>query len=88
MRITMHMTVGIATPVPEVIYYHAVNVKKEQSTDDLRSPQKLVIDIHATRLSKKSTFSEASKEHFEKLKQQQEHEKHEKAQSLYNFQEM
>lgn len=69
------MTVGIAAPAPEVIYHRAVKTKKKPINDDLCSQLNVVVDLHATQITKSSTFPEASNQHFEKLKQHEQHEK-------------
>lgn len=76
--IPKQMAVWIAASTPAEIYYPAIKAKKERTTGDLRSPHNLVFEVHATVISRTSTFSKATNQKFENLKQ---HEEHEKSQS-------
>lgn len=63
------MIVGIAATAALVIYNRAIPPKEKPILDDLRSQYDLVIEDHANCAKKNSSVQEESKQHFEKLKE-------------------
>lgn len=65
----------IAAFALEMIYHRVVTIKKKPISEYLSLPNRIIIDIHATRITKISTLPEANEQHAKKLKDQEEHKK-------------